>query len=94
MLVLFLAQMKRSPGSLSRSPARTRAPKQSTGLFLCFALPFSNLFYILKKNKHKSACSFLGADEEIRTLETVVAVYTISNRAPSASSDTSAYKAE
>ena len=78
-LVLFLAQMKSSPGSLSRSPARTRAPKQSTGLFLCFALPFSNLFYyIKKKNKHKSACSFLGADEEIRTLETVVAVYTIS----------------
>ena len=32
-----------------------------------------------------------GADEEIRTLETVIAVYTISNRAPSASSDTSAY---
>ena len=48
-LVLFLAQMKRSPGSLSRSPARTRAPKQSTGLFLCFALPFSNLFYYIKK---------------------------------------------
>ena len=37
---------------------------------------------------------FLGADEEIRTLETVFAVYTISNRAPSASSDTSAYKAD
>ena len=33
-----------------------------------------------------------GADEEIRTLETVIAVYTISNRAPSASSDTSANK--
>lgn len=32
-----------------------------------------------------------GADEEIRTLETVIAVYTISNRAPSASSDTSAH---
>ena len=33
-----------SPASLPRSAARTRAPKQSTGLFLCFALPFSNLF--------------------------------------------------
>ena len=68
-LVLFLAQMKSSPGSLSRSPARTRAPKQSTGLFLCFALPFSNLFYyIKKKNEHKSACSFLGADEAFARL--------------------------
>jgi len=59
-LVLFLAQMKSSPGSLSRSPARTRAPKQSTGLFLCFALPFSNLFYYIKKKEQAQKCLFFS----------------------------------
>ena len=54
---------------LGADEAFARAPKQSTGLFLCFALPFSNLFYyIKKKNKHKSACSFLGADEAFARL--------------------------
>ena len=33
--------------------------------------------------------SFLGGEQGIRTLETVLAVYTISNRAPSTSSDNS-----
>ena len=69
-LFFFWRRWRDSPASLPRSAARTRAPKQSTGLFLCFALPFSNLF-ILKKNKHKSACSFFGADGEIRTLAAV-----------------------
>ena len=69
-LFFFWRRWRDSPASLPRSAARTRAPKQSTGLFLCFALPFSNLF-IKKKNKHKSACSFFGADGEIRTLAAV-----------------------
>ena len=34
---------------------------------------------------------FSGGEQGIRTLETVLAVYTISNRAPSTSSDNSPY---
>ena len=59
----FLAQMESSPGELPRSSARTRAPKQSAGLFLCFALPFSNLSLYKKRNSHKSDCFFLAQME-------------------------------
>ena len=55
--------MESSPGELPRSPARTRAPKQSAGLFLCFALPFSNLSLYKKRNSHKSDCFFLAQME-------------------------------
>src|SRR5699024_4870755 len=55
----FLWRRRRdSPASLLRSAARTRPPKQSPGLFLCFALPFSNLA-LYKKQVHKSAPAFL-----------------------------------
>ena len=36
-------------------------------------------------------CFFSGGEQGIRTLETVLAVYTISNRAPSTDSDNSPY---
>ena len=56
---VFLWRRRRDlPASLLRSAARTRAPKQSPGLFLCFALPFSNLA-LYKKQVHKSAPVFL-----------------------------------
>ena len=50
--------MESSPGELPRSPARNRAPKQSTGLFLCFALPFSNLSLYKKETATKVTVSF------------------------------------
>ena len=56
-----------SPASLPRSAARTRAPKQSTGLFLCFALPFSNLF-IKKRTSTKVLVLFLAQMERFARL--------------------------
>ena len=50
---LFWRRWRDSPASLPRSAARTRAPKQSAGLFLCFALPFSNLFILKKEQAQK-----------------------------------------
>ena len=50
--------------------------------------------YFLKKSKRKTATKMVavyGAEKGIRTLGTVLAVHTISNRAPSASSDISAF---
>ena len=61
-LVLFWRRWRDSPASLPRSAARTRAPKQSTGLFLCFALPFSNLF-IKKRTSTKVLVLFLAQME-------------------------------
>ena len=72
MLAVFWRRWRDSPGSLPRSPARTRAPKQSPGLFLTptgFAL-FESLF-LQKKQQAQNACCFFGADGEIRTLAAV-----------------------
>ena len=59
---LFWRRWRDSPASLPRSAARTRAPKQSAGLFLCFALPFSNLF-IKKRTSTKVLVLFLAQME-------------------------------
>ena len=51
-------------------------------------------FYLFKQknNRHpKGYLLFYGGEQGIRTLETVLAVYTISNRAPSTSSDNSPF---
>ena len=50
------------------------------------------LLNLTKKKKAPNRCfSLFGGEQGIRTLETVLAVYTISNRAPSTSSDNSPY---
>ena len=76
---------------LKLSSARPRAPKQSTGLFLSFGLPCSNPVLYSKNKKPQKRLFIFGADVGIRTPEASLKTYTISNRAPSASSDTSAY---
>ena len=63
-------------------------------VFFRKALPFSLLVRIpfhYKKTKppERMALFFCGGEQGIRTLEQVIARYTISNRAPSASSDNS-----
>ena len=70
---------------------------QCSFLLNSFALRFKIQIHVFKslilyeKERTPIREFFLsGADEGIWTLETVFAVYTISNRAPSASSDTSA----
>lgn len=64
---IFWRRRRDSPASLLRSAARTRAPKQSPGLFLCFALPFSNLALYKKTGAQKCTCFLYGGDGEIRT---------------------------
>ena len=76
---------------LKLSSARPLAPKQSTGLFLSFGLPCSNPVLYSKNKKPQKRLFIFGADVGIRTPEASLKTYTISNRAPSASSDTSAY---
>ena len=52
------------------------------------------LYVLFKIRKEKTATKMVavsGAEKGIRTLGTVLAVHTISNRAPSASSDISAF---
>lgn len=72
-----------------------RRQKQSTGLFffrkpLAFSLLVRIPFYYKKtKPPQRMALFFYGGEQGIRTLEQVIARYTISNRAPSASSDNS-----
>ena len=71
-----------------------RRQKQSTGLFfserLCLSPSlFESLFIIKNKTTPKDGFVFYGGEQGIRTLEQVIARYTISNRAPSASSDNS-----
>ena len=74
---------------LKLSSARPRAPKQSTGLFLSFGLPCSNPALYSKNKKPQKRLFIFGADVGIRTPEASLKTYTISNRAPSASSDIS-----
>ena len=52
---------------------------------------FLKEFYKNTKKQVKWLAFLFGAGQEIRTLETALTVYTISNRAPSASSDNPAY---
>ena len=78
---------------LKLSSARPRAPKQSTGLFLSFGLPCSNPVLYSKNKKPQKRLFIFGADVGIRTPEASLKTYTISNRAPSASSDNSPYTA-
>ena len=72
-----------------------RRQKQSTGLFsserLCLSPSLFESLFIIKKNKTTQTDGFVfyGGEQGIRTLEQVIARYTISNRAPSASSDNS-----
>ena len=76
-----------------RSLGRSRS-QQSTGLLLCTARPSNPLLTFCKqKSSHTKRCNclFHGGEQGIRTLEQVIARYTISNRAPSASSDNSPY---
>ena len=70
MLVLFLAQMERFArlaSALGGTHPGTETVHRTVSM-LRIAL-FESLYY--KKNKHKSACSFFGADGEIRTLAAV-----------------------
>ena len=71
-----------------------RRQKQSTGLFFSESLwlspsLFESLFIIKNKTILTDGFIFYGGEQGIRTLEQVIARYTISNRAPSASSDNS-----
>ena len=70
-----------------------RRQKQSIGLFSSESLWLSpSLFeslFIIKKTILTDGFIFYGGEQGIRTLEQVIARYTISNRAPSASSDNS-----
>lgn len=64
--------------------------------FLPQAKPAPSLFESLANKKRKShtlrySFFIFGGEQGIRTLEQVIARYTISNRAPSASSDNSPY---
>ena len=71
-----------------------RRQKQSAGLFYSespWLSPslFESLSIIKKQNHPNGWLCFYGGEQGIRTLEQVIARYTISNRAPSASSDNS-----
>ena len=56
---------------------------------LAFSLLVRIPFYKKKNHHHKGSDFIFGGEQGIRTLEQVIARYTISNRAPSASSDNS-----
>ena len=56
---------------------------------LAFSLLVRIPFYEKKNHHHKGSDFIFGGEQGIRTLEQVIARYTISNRAPSASSDNS-----
>ncbi len=49
-------------------------------------------YYYIKRKTVTNVTVLFGGEQGIRTLETVLAVYTISNRAPSTSSDNSPYQ--
>ena len=66
----FLERIMVSPASLLRSAARTRTPKQSTGLFLFVYAncPVRVSFYCKNKNSTRWVLfPFFGADYETRT---------------------------
>ena len=73
-------------------PASNFATKNSSpNCFLNVAHPLGLRIPCKKITAPKRVPLFLGGEQGIRTLEQVIACYTISNRAPSASSDNSPY---